>query len=52
MNIGYFWLKQYLNFLRWNPLGNWVLLMIQTFRFDIHFLGLPSEIFFGVITDD
>ena len=29
---------------------NWVLTILE--KFEIHFLGLPREIFFGVITDD
>ena len=29
---------------------NWVLTILV--KFEIHFLGLPREIFFGVITDD
>ena len=52
--------------LRRNPLGNWVIkfyiLNFQNFtcvftitilvKFGVHFLGLPLEIFFGVIAED
>ena len=31
---------------------NFTCIIIILVKFDIHFLGLPSEIFFGVITDD
>ena len=33
-------------------LRNFTCIITILVKFDIHFLGLPKEIFFGVITDD